>query len=223
MCAPTHWSSRVSGRKRTPSAAEGRREVWLGRGLPTRGRVWALEEQLLEVVSEKTRSRVLSVLSADLADERARLSRLEQELHEQAVRVARLEWRLNVLQDRAAARSPENGGPAERATARLRSGRSALGRDYWLCRCEGFWVDSPAGRIGLVEGVRFLSRIDQPDLLEVRAGLLGRQLLLIPSDQVEEIIFAEGRLVLRETPRLRGDHLHALLARLRKRRRPATP
>jgi hypothetical protein len=97
-----------------------------------------------------------------------------------------------------------------------------LGRDYWLCRCEGFWVDAPSGRIGLVDGLRFLSRIDQPDLLEVRAGLLGRQLLLIPSDQVTDIVVAEGRLVLRDTPRV-GDHrLHELLARIRN-RRPATP
>src|SRR5437867_11828613 len=109
MCAPTHWSSRVSGRKRTPSAAEGRREVWLGRGLLTRGRPWTLEEQLLGAVSEKTRSSVLNVLTADLADERAGLSRLDQELHEQAVRVARLEGRLNARRERGPARSAGTG------------------------------------------------------------------------------------------------------------------
>jgi hypothetical protein len=212
----------VSRRKRTPSAPEGRREDWLGRGLPVRGRPWALEEQLLGTVSDKSRSRVLDVLTSDLADERAGLSRLEEELREQAVRVASLESRLTLLRGRAAGGSSEDGRPVERTVTRVRLGGSSLGRDYWLCRCEGFWVDSPAGRIGLVEGLRFLSRIDRPDLLEIRAGLLGRQLLLIQTDQVEDIIVAEGRLVLRDTPRLRGDHLHELLARLRH-RRPATP
>jgi hypothetical protein len=207
----------VSRRKPAHSAAEGRTEEWLGRGLPARGRAWALEEQLFGV-SDRIRSTVLDVLTSDLADERAGLARLEDELREQAARVSSLEWRLTVLQGRAPGGSSENGRPPERPVTRVRSGGSSLDRDYWLCRCEGFWVDSPAGRIGLVDGLRFLSRIDQPDLLEVRAGLLGRQLLLIPSDQVEEIIFAEGRLVLREAPRLRPDHLHELIARLRKKR-----
>jgi hypothetical protein len=212
----------VAGKKRTPSAAEGRNEDWLGRGLPARGRAWALEEQLFGTVSDTTRSRVLDVLGADLAAERAVLSRLEEELHEQAVRIARLEWRLSVLQGGGANDSPERRRPAERPTAHVRSGRSSLERSYSLCRCEGFWVDSPTGRIGLVEGLRFRSRIDQPDLLEVRAGLLGRRQLLIPSDHVEDIIVAEERLVLRDTPRVGDHHLHELLARVRK-RRPATP
>jgi hypothetical protein len=164
---------------------------------------------------------VLDVLNADLADERAELARLEEALHERAVRVARLEWRLNVLEGRAARGAVANGEQGERPRPRVRTGGSSLERDYWLCRCEGFWVDTPEGRLGLVEGLRFLSRIDKPDLLEVRAGLLGRKLLLVPSDHVEEIVAAEGRLVLREMPRLPSDHLHMLLARLR-RRRPVT-
>lgn len=210
------------GKKRTPSAAKGRSEDWLGRGLPARGRAWALEEQLFGTVSDTTRSRVLDVLGADLARERAGLLRLEEELHEQAARVARLEWRLSVLQGGGASGSPERGRLAERPTAQVRSGRSALERGYSLCRCEGFWVDTPTGRIGLVEGLRFRSRIDQPDLLEVRAGLLRRRLLLIPSDQVEDIFVAEERLVLRETPHVGDHHLHELLAHIRK-RGPATP
>jgi len=36
----------------------------------------------------------------------------------------------------------------------------------------------------------------------VRAGLLGRQLLLIPVEQVEGVLFTEGRLLVRDTPRL---------------------
>ncbi len=214
----THWSSRVSRRKRTSSAAEGRKEDWLGRGLPARGRAWALEEELFGRVSDATRNRVIDVLTSDLADERAGLMRLEEELHAQTLRVAMLEWRLKVLQGRTVIGSVESRAPDEMRSVNVPSDGSALERGYQLCRCEGFWVDSPSGRIGLVDGLRFLSRIDQPDLLEVRTGLLGRQLLLIPTDQVDEIVLAEGRLIVRDTPRLHDDHLHELIARLRKKR-----
>jgi hypothetical protein len=36
----------------------------------------------------------------------------------------------------------------------------AWDRDYWLCRCEAFTVDTAAGRLGLVEAVRFGSHLD---------------------------------------------------------------
>jgi hypothetical protein len=78
----------VSRRKRTSSAAEGRKEDWLGRGLPTRGRAWALEEELFGRVSDVTRNRVLDVLTSALADERAGLMGLEEELHAPTLRVA---------------------------------------------------------------------------------------------------------------------------------------
>jgi hypothetical protein len=45
--------------------------------------------------------------------------------------------------------------------------------DYWLCRCEGFAVEAPQGRLGIVEEVRFRSRLDRPDELLVRGGLFG--------------------------------------------------
>lgn len=44
--------------------------------------------------------------------------------------------------------------------------------DYWLGRCEGFRVDAPSGRLGLVEAVRFGARLDRPDELLVRGGVL---------------------------------------------------
>ena len=72
-----------------------------------------------------------------------------------------------------------------------------LDPDYWLCRCEGFRVDSSAGRVGFVEEVRFRSRLDRPDALAVRTGFLGRRLLLVPVEEVEELAPREGRLVLR--------------------------
>jgi hypothetical protein len=76
--------------------------------------------------------------------------------------------------------------PKSRASEARSPERSSLGGDYWLHRCEGFRVDSPSGRIGHVTGIRFDSAA-KPELLEVRAGLLGRRLLLIPVGQIEEI------------------------------------
>jgi len=82
--------------------------------------------------------------------------------------------------------------------------RSSLGRDYWLRRCQGFRVESPAGRIGTVRGVRFGSS-SEPDILEVRAGLLGRRLLLVPVHEIEEMIPEEKRIIVRASPELLGS------------------
>ena len=82
--------------------------------------------------------------------------------------------------------------------------RSSLGHDYWLRRCQGFRVESPAGRIGTVQGVRFGSS-SEPDVLEVRAGLFGRRLLLVPVREVEEIISEQKRIILRASPDLLGS------------------
>lgn len=92
--------------------------------------------------------------------------------------------------------------------------------DYRLSRCEGFDVNSPTRRVGVVDGLRYLSRIDRPDVLEVRAGPFGRQLLLIPVEveEVDQILVEEGRLILRSTPRLPHQYFHEFLGRLRVRR-----
>jgi hypothetical protein len=86
-------------------------------------------------------------------------------------------------------------------------------RDYWLCRCQGFRVDSPAGRVGLVEEVRFGSRLDRPDTLVVRTGLLGSRLLGVPVDKVERVVPRQERLVLRSA--LEHRSRKEQLARLR--------
>ena len=82
--------------------------------------------------------------------------------------------------------------------------RSSLGRDYWLRRCQGFRVESPAGRIGTVRGVRFGSS-SEPEVLEVRAGLLGRRLLLVPVHEIKEMIPEEKRIILRASAELLGS------------------
>ena len=84
--------------------------------------------------------------------------------------------------------------------------------DYWLCRCEGFRVDAPVGRLGLVEAVRFGARLDRPDELLVRRGLLRNRTLAVPVSDVEEVVPRQQRLVLR---RARGQGDHDRLARLR--------
>ncbi len=76
----------------------------------------------------------------------------------------------------------------------------AWDHDYWLCRCQGFRVDSPAGRVGRIEEVRFGSRLDRPDVLVVRGGRFGRHLLSVPVSEVEQVLPRQERLVLRAVP-----------------------
>jgi hypothetical protein len=76
---------------------------------------------------------------------------------------------------------------------------SAYGRDYWLHRCEGFRVEAAGREIGTVHGLRFNGSIE-PDLLEVRTGLFGRRVVLIPVEQVEELLPKEKRILLRASP-----------------------
>lgn len=75
---------------------------------------------------------------------------------------------------------------------------------YWLGRCEGFRVDSPDGRIGFVEHVRFGSRPDRPEALAVRAGRLGRRVLIVSVSKVAEIVPSRERIVLSGSPELLG-------------------
>jgi hypothetical protein len=73
--------------------------------------------------------------------------------------------------------------------------RSSYGQDYWLHRCQGFRVESPDGDVGTVKGLRFRDSIE-PELLEVRTGLFGRRVLLIPVERVEQIFSNERRIIL---------------------------
>ena len=73
--------------------------------------------------------------------------------------------------------------------------------DYWLCRCEGFRVDTATGRVGVVAGVRFRSRLDRPDELLIRGGVLGRRTLVVPVSDVETILPQQQRLVLSRVPK----------------------
>jgi hypothetical protein len=211
----------VSRSKRGPWEGAERREDWLRRGQPARKRPWALEEQLLTPLREAGGNQTLLLLAARLVEERAELSRMEEEVDAQALRVAELVERLNLGKSLARRRlspgSPVSPGDrsGQRRTIDPHPSQESRLRDYWLCRCEGFSVDSPTGRVGVVEGLRYQSRLDQPDLLEVRAGLFGRKLLEVSIEEVEAVVSAEERVVLRSDPRAGANRAHELLTRLR--------
>jgi hypothetical protein len=63
-------------------------------------------------------------------------------------------------------------------------------------------VETPTRRIGWVVGIRYGQRSNEPEVLELRAGLFGRTLLLISVDNVAEIAAEERRIVVNDPPRL---------------------
>jgi hypothetical protein len=72
--------------------------------------------------------------------------------------------------------------------------------NYWLCRCEGFEVDTPEGRLGTVDWLLFRSRHDRPDALAVHTGhVLHRSVLILVGD-VEGVLPEEGRIILASKP-----------------------
>ncbi len=88
---------------------------------------------------------------------------------------------------------------------------------YWLCRSEGFRVDSPEGRFGLVEAVMFRVRPDWPDALIVRAGVLARRLVIVPIESVRDVAPRKKRITLEQEPVPSGlDFVSELRARLRR-------
>jgi hypothetical protein len=59
-------------------------------------------------------------------------------------------------------------------------------RDYWLRQCEGYRVDGAEGRLGFVDSIR--DEGDGEAILAVRAGRLGRRLLLVRARDVAFIV-----------------------------------
>ena len=70
--------------------------------------------------------------------------------------------------------------------------------DYWLGHCEGFRVDGPEGRVGVVEAV--LGHEDEPTTLAVREGLFALRTVYVPIEQVADIDPRAERIVLRVEP-----------------------
>ncbi len=73
------------------------------------------------------------------------------------------------------------------------TGRALAAPDpYWLARCEGWRVETPAGRLGTVCRLLYGSRLDVPDALLIRGGVLRRREVLVDAHTVEEISRLKG-------------------------------
>jgi hypothetical protein len=73
--------------------------------------------------------------------------------------------------------------------------RDGFDRHYWLAHCEGYRVDAVDGRLGFVEEIE--ADAAGAPLLVVRAGRLGRRLLLIPASEAAFIVPRAQRVWLR--------------------------
>ena len=103
------------------------------------------------------------------------------------------------------------GAQTRRATGRPRHAKAApaastsndtVGRDYWLAHCEGYRVDGHEGRIGFVDEVRVEH---DRTVLAVRAGVFGRRVLLVSSNQVAIIVPQAQRIWLRTPTTILGS------------------
>jgi hypothetical protein len=78
-------------------------------------------------------------------------------------------------------------------------------RDYWLAHCEGYRVDAADGRIGFVEDVRLGPAHPHDTVLAVRAGRLGRRLLLVPAEEAAYVVPRAERIWLRTPVTIAGS------------------
>ena len=76
----------------------------------------------------------------------------------------------------------------------------ALPDPYWLCRCEGWRVLSPEGRVGTVARVLFGSHVNSPDALLVRSGLFHSKEIVVPADAVGAVDPQTRKVLLVEAP-----------------------
>jgi hypothetical protein len=73
----------------------------------------------------------------------------------------------------------------------------AFDGDYWLSRCQGFRIEARGDWVGVVEDVRYESRIDRPDWLAIRCRhRLSRRRRIVSVDRVAAIFPGEGLIVL---------------------------
>lgn len=85
---------------------------------------------------------------------------------------------------------------AAEQTPRPRSPRP-VDEAYWLGHCEGFQVDGPDGRIGVVEHVVYESRPDVPDVVSVASGRWRLRSTDVRVADVVEVRPEQERLVVR--------------------------
>lgn len=90
-------------------------------------------------------------------------------------------------------------GPVEMLEGDTRDAwRSSPDRDYWLGCCVGFEVYASGTRIGAVEAIRFVSRADKSELVEMRTGVWRRRRFILSIEAIE-IFPKEKRIVIRAT------------------------
>jgi hypothetical protein len=73
-----------------------------------------------------------------------------------------------------------------------------------LRRCEGFLVGSTDGLVGIAQAARRVSATGFEALTSfaVLAGRSSRILLIIPLGEIESVLFAERRIVVRTSPKI---------------------
>jgi hypothetical protein len=71
-----------------------------------------------------------------------------------------------------------------------------VGDTYWLRYCHGFRVETPGGRLGVVEDVLYGADLERPSALAVRGGLFGQRVELVPVEKVDAIEPDRKRLTL---------------------------
>ena len=212
-------------RGRWPAEAEtapetrDRRPTGLAVAMPNGSGDGRCQSNCSDQASPPEAEQLLTDLGQRLSQERIALGRLEAELSARQEQVWELERRLEAIaldHDHAEdAVAEQSRNPPRRSVIPV-SSTLTPDRDYWSTRCDGFLVEAPDGRaVGVVEGVRFGSRIDRPEQLEVAVGRVRRRLLLVSVDDVEYVSAEHELVVLNQDAAPRHDLGHTLLARAR--------
>jgi hypothetical protein len=68
-------------------------------------------------------------------------------------------------------------------------------RDYWLCHCEGYRVDSSDGHLGFVEEVVQGAAASTPTALKIRAIVEPYDVFVLPVEQIREFDPGAERIV----------------------------
>jgi hypothetical protein len=58
---------------------------------------------------------------------------------------------------------------------------------YWTRNCHGFRVETPDGRLGIVEDVLYGADPNRPAALAVRGGLFGTRVEIVPTEELGRI------------------------------------
>lgn len=96
------------------------------------------------------------------------------------------------------------------ARAAVARSRPCFDRDYWVSHSDGFRVDAAHGRVGFVEAVRSDPGEPGSVLLLIRAGTLGRRVIVARSADVWMIVprakrmWLDGQATLRPLLELRA-------------------